>query len=91
MSEVYVFIVKRPRDSAPWPCVYTDEALAKAAFGRVSPVLTVMIPPPSVGRCDECEHYFYDLGEVHGTCPYTGCGGIIRSCGPLDGWENRSD
>lgn len=36
--KLFVFLVQRAQDRAPWPCVYTDKALAEKAIGRISVV-----------------------------------------------------
>lgn len=42
--KLYVFLIKRPRDSQAWPMVYQNEQLANDAPHRVSPVVPVEVP-----------------------------------------------
>lgn len=45
---LYVFLQQRPCDKQSWPLVYVDRQLAEAAPHRVTPVVAVDVPLPSL-------------------------------------------
>ncbi len=42
-NRYYVFLVKRPRDTEPWPVVFTDRARANSYEDRFGPVVEVLL------------------------------------------------
>lgn len=42
-NRYYVFLVKRPRDTEPWPVVFTDRERANKYEDRFGPVVEVML------------------------------------------------